>query len=321
MSLASITPAGGFAALRARDAGLLPAGLSEMGVLLVGAGSVGSALADGLVRGGVGQLTIIDPDTVGAENLSRTLYRFEDIGAPKSTALVKHMRAINPEARVAGHVTTLQGMNKRTLKAVLAEADLIIGATDDPEAQQLQNRISQHQKKPALFVGLYRGAKGGEAVISVPGFTPCLECYAGAARFSGAGIGQVARERDYGTRRLKAEPGLASDIRLVSAASVKIALSLLAAQKRDAASSGGQFITKALEQKLSVAAFGMEPDYWLFPQLMTDVAGQYAFQSVWLTVERNPDCPACGEKRYQDDPIAAMRAAVDANAIRAELGV
>ena len=154
----------------------------------------------------------------------------------------------------------------------------------------------------------------------MPGFTPCLECYAGAARFSGNCIGQVARERDYGTRRLKAEPGLASDIRLVSAASVKIALSLLVAQKRDPESTGGQFITRALEAKLSVAAFGMEPDYWLFPKLMADVAGQYAFQSVWLTVERNPDCPACGPDRYQDDPIATMRGPVDASSIRAEIG-
>ena len=106
----------------------------------------------------------------------------------------------------------------------------------------------------------------------------------------------------------------------MSAASVKIALSLLAAQKRDPATTGGQFITKALEAKLSVAAFGMEPDYWLFPKLMADVAGQYAFQSVWLTVERNPDCPACGADRYHDDPIAGMRAPVDAMAMRAEIG-
>ena len=320
MTLATAMTKPGFAALRARDAGLLPAALSKTGVLLVGAGSVGSLLADGLVRGGIGDLAIIDPDQVEPANLARTLYGTSDIGKAKATALAARMRGINRDATITAHPWTLQELNRRTLQAAVAETQLIVAATDDPAAQQLINRISQHSKKPALFIGLYRGAKGGEVVISVPGLTPCLECYAGAARFAVGANKPVAREKDYGTQRLKAEPGLASDIRLVSAAAVKIALSLLAAHVRDPSSTGADFVIKALEARHSVVLFGMEPDYWLFPKAMRDAAGQYAFQSVWLSVERNPECPACGADRYQDDPITTMRGRVDAMAINAEIG-
>ena len=120
--------------------------------------------------------------------------------------------------------------------------------------------------------------------------------------------------------RLKAEPGLASDIRLVSAAGVKIALSLMAAHIRDPNSTGADFIINALAAQRSVVAFGMEPDYWLFPKVMGDAAGQYAFQSVWLGVEHNPECPACGPDRYQDDPIATMSGRVEATVLKAEIG-
>ena len=320
MTLATAMTKPGFAALRARDAGLLPAALSETGVLLVGAGSVGSLLADGLVRGGIGDLAIIDPDQVEPHNLSRTLYGMADIGKAKAPALAALLRRINRDITITSHPCMLQEMHRGILQAAVAETHLLVAATDDPAAQQLINRISQHNKKPALFVGLYRGAKGGEVVISVPGQTPCLECYAGAARFAVGTNTPVAREKDYGTQRLKAEPGLASDIRLVSAAGVKIALSLLAAHIRDPNSTGADFIINALAARRSVVAFGMEPDYWLFPKAMRDAAGQYAFQSVWLGVERNPDCPACGPDRYQDDPIATMRGRVDATAINAEIG-
>ncbi len=321
MTLATAMTKSGFTALRARDAGLLPAALSETGVLLVGAGSVGSQMADSLVRGGIGDLAVIDHDQVEPHNLSRTLYGTDDIGKAKAPALATILRRIHKDITITSHPYALQEMPRAILQAAVNDAHLIVAATDDPAAQRLVNRISQHNKKPALFVGLYRGAKGGEVVISVPGLTPCFECYAGAARFTAGTNNPVAREKDYGTQRLKAEPGLASDIRLVSAAAVKIALSLLAAHVRDPASSGAEFIIKALEARHSVVLFGMEPDYWLFPQAMRDAAGQYAFQSVWLGVERNPDCPACGPDRYQDDPIATMRGRVDATAINAEMEV
>ncbi len=70
---------------------------------------------------------------------------------------------------------------------------------------------------------------GREPIIPAPGLISYLKCYAGAARFA-IGVGRpMAREKNYCTQRLKAEPDLASDIRLMSAAGVKIVPSVLSA--------------------------------------------------------------------------------------------
>ena len=46
---------------------------SEARVIIFGAGGVGSWCAEGLVRSGVGHLTIVDPDLVNVTNVNRQL--------------------------------------------------------------------------------------------------------------------------------------------------------------------------------------------------------------------------------------------------------
>jgi molybdopterin/thiamine biosynthesis adenylyltransferase len=295
-----------FAALNARATGLLPPALADLSVVVVGAGSVGSQMAEGLVRAGVGHLSLIDGDVVEAHNLSRTAYRADDVGKPKVACLAAHMRAINPDIEVAAVARSLQDIDKAELTAIIATADLILASTDDPHAQVLLNRISQHSDTPALFVGLYKGAKGGEVVLSAPRIRPCFECYAGSKRGQTKG---VERTKDYGTGRLTAEPGLGADIAHVTSAATKLALSLLAVLAGDG--SAREFVLNILDRDLTVATFGMEPDYWFYPQVFHATPGQFAFQSVWLDVKRNADCPACGPKRDKADPIWSMTGPVD----------
>ena len=53
-----------------------------------------------------------------------------------------------------------------------------------------------------------------------------------------------------------------------------------------------------------MAMLGMQPDYSLFPQVMADAMGQFAFQSVWLNGECHADCPVCGPSADPDfDPF------------------
>ena len=81
--------------------------LSGRRVLVAGAGSVGSRIAEDLVRSGVGAFTVIDPDRVDAPNLARTVYSAADIGAPKPDALARRLRAIDPAVMVDRHATAL----------------------------------------------------------------------------------------------------------------------------------------------------------------------------------------------------------------------
>ena len=65
---------------------------------ILGCGSVGSSLAELLVRCGLTKLTLWDFDYVEPHNISNQMFRFKDIGKPKVEALKDILVEINPEA-------------------------------------------------------------------------------------------------------------------------------------------------------------------------------------------------------------------------------
>ncbi|MFI9821057.1 ThiF family adenylyltransferase [Streptomyces sp. NPDC052013] len=291
--------------LFARSAGLVAPELAERHVVLAGAGSVGAYVAECLVRSGVGRLTVIDPDRVAPENLGRCPYTVRDIGRPKVSALAARLRAVNPELAVRGERRTVHGLGARGWAELLRGTDLLVAATDDNRAQRLLDHLAYWTGVPAVFPGLYRRAAGGEVIMTYPG-AACWGCATAGIRDLSADT-SLARPTDYGTGRLVAEPGLVVDIQHVSAAAAKIALALL--HPRRTGDDAGQvriarFLDTARENGQSYVAFGTEPGYWLFGHVLGDAPGQHAFQSVWMTVERRPDCPVCGAEEYRSDPLS-----------------
>ena len=65
---------------------------------IIGCGSVGSTIAENLVRCGVTKLTLWDFDKVEEHNLVNQMFRVKDIGKPKVEALKEILLEINPEA-------------------------------------------------------------------------------------------------------------------------------------------------------------------------------------------------------------------------------
>ena len=71
--------------------------LKNSHVALFGLGGVGGACAEALVRAGVGELTLFDPDTVSESNVNRQLIAVHStVGMPKTEACMKRLRDINP---------------------------------------------------------------------------------------------------------------------------------------------------------------------------------------------------------------------------------
>lgn len=97
-------------------------------VLVVGAGGLGSALLPLLAGAGVGQLTLVDPDRVEANNLHRqTLYRMADIAEAKAVAAARALVALNPDCRVVPRVARLDPQLARSL---VPDADVVVDAAD-----------------------------------------------------------------------------------------------------------------------------------------------------------------------------------------------
>ncbi|WP_110928275.1 thiazole biosynthesis adenylyltransferase ThiF [Bacillus massiliglaciei] len=143
-------------------------------VLLVGAGALGSANAEAMVRAGIGKLTIIDRDYVEESNLQRQqLYTEQDVRdqLPKAEAAKRHLNEINQSVEV---VAKVMDANPKNMDALTEGADLIIDATDNFETRMMLNDLSQKHKIPWIY-GACVGSVGMSLTI-LPGKTPCLHC-------------------------------------------------------------------------------------------------------------------------------------------------
>ena len=67
-------------------------------VAVFGLGGVGSWCAEALARSGVGNMTLIDRDTVGESNINRQLCAYcSTVGRTKTEVMAEHLRDINPD--------------------------------------------------------------------------------------------------------------------------------------------------------------------------------------------------------------------------------
>src|ERR1700686_2006715 len=113
--------------------------LLDSSAVLVGCGALGTALANLLVRAGVGRLRIIDRDFVEPSNLQRqTLFEEADAreALPKAVAAERRLRAINSSVEVEGIVADLTPKNAAEL---LSQFPLILDGTDNFETRLLLN--------------------------------------------------------------------------------------------------------------------------------------------------------------------------------------
>lgn len=83
--------------------------LQNAHVLIAGVGGVGGFVAEALARAGVGQLTIIDHDEVGASNLNRQIVALHStLGNKKVDVMQRRIADINPACRVTTRAAFLR---------------------------------------------------------------------------------------------------------------------------------------------------------------------------------------------------------------------
>ena len=114
--------------------------LQEAHVLIVGVGGVGAYAAEMLCRAGVGEMTIVDADTVQPSNINRQLpATHSTIGRPKVEVLAERFRDINPDIRLHALpmylkeeevASLLDGTLNCQLPIVDCQFDVIVDAID-----------------------------------------------------------------------------------------------------------------------------------------------------------------------------------------------
>jgi len=300
----------------ARLEGLGVEAITRLKVCIVGAGSVGSYIAEHLVRSGVQSLIVFDHDTVSAANLSRSSFLARHVGGQKVEALQDVCESINPHVTFTGVAKKLEEIPRNEAKELFSSVSIFVACTDDPATQKLVNAMAWNLDKISIYIGLYRGAKAGEIAIVMPHLTPCMSCTVGGQRRQQQATEELASTVDYGVGRLNGEIALGCNIHHLSTAAIRIVLDCLCLTS-ESASLGG-FVTKALERKTNLAMLCMEPDHWIFPEMLKDSPGQLAFQSIWAETASNPLCPICGEnEEMRSDPFdQATVSTIDIDKIR-----
>lgn len=105
--------------------------LAAAHVLLLGLGGVGSYTAECLARAGVGELTLVDSDTVGLTNLNRQLEALHStLGQPKATAVANRLADIHPALRLHPLCATYDAAHRSDFFPEGCRYDYIVDAID-----------------------------------------------------------------------------------------------------------------------------------------------------------------------------------------------
>jgi molybdopterin/thiamine biosynthesis adenylyltransferase len=237
--------------------------LLESSAVLVGCGALGTALANLLVRAGLGKLRIVDRDFVEPSNLQRqTLFEESDAreALPKAVAAERRLRAINSGVVVEGIVADVGPKNAEEL---LRGFPVILDGTDNFETRFLLNDIAIHLNVPWIYAAVV--ASYGVTLTVRPGQTGCLACALESGAPSGSDDGsQLAGAED--TCDTVGVLGAAAGV--IASIEAAEAIKLLLGKTE---SSGGRLVSF---------------DVW---------SGR--FQSV--RVARNPDCRACVRRDFR----------------------
>ena len=100
--------------------------LSKSTVMVVGCGAVGSFAVEALARSGVGNIVLVDFDTVEESNINRQIFALSStVGVPKVDVAAARIRDINPDAKVMAINTFFDEKTKLD-----TQPDFVIDAID-----------------------------------------------------------------------------------------------------------------------------------------------------------------------------------------------
>ncbi|MFA8437677.1 ThiF family adenylyltransferase [Pueribacillus sp. YX66] len=149
--------------------------LQKSKVLIVGMGALGTAVANHLVRAGVGVVKFADRDFVELSNLQRQmLFDEDDVRKilPKAIAAERKLKKINRDIEIEGLVidVTVENINR-----LLDGIDLVIDGTDNFATRFLLNDAAFKKEIPFIYGGVV-GSRGMSALF-IPNKTACLRCF------------------------------------------------------------------------------------------------------------------------------------------------
>lgn len=141
-------------------------------IMVVGAGALGNELVKNLTLLGVGNILILDMDSIENSNLTRSvLFRRSDVGRFKAEIAAERAMEINPDVNAVGIVANIiddVGLG------VFRRMDVVLGGLDNREARLAINQSCYKVNKPWIDGAIE--VLNGFARVFIPGHGACYEC-------------------------------------------------------------------------------------------------------------------------------------------------
>jgi len=136
-------------------------------VLIIGCGGLGSPCAYYLAGAGIGEIGLVDPDSVEISNLQRQILHFmKDIGRKKVESAREKLEAVNSDDPVR--------LTPENIGDVIKKYDIIVDASDNFPTKYLINDACVKTGKPYSHAAVLKFE--GQATTVIPRQGPCYRC-------------------------------------------------------------------------------------------------------------------------------------------------
>jgi molybdopterin/thiamine biosynthesis adenylyltransferase len=146
-------------------------------VLVIGAGSVGSAICEEVIKAGIINLSVIDKDILLPENCYRHNCGFRYVNKKKAEAVKLKLESYYPHAEVKAYSLSIENILEQ--KGInFQDYNAIIIATGNANTNQYLNKLFKEKFKgiPVLFSWLDPFGIGGHCLVSNISDQGCYQC-------------------------------------------------------------------------------------------------------------------------------------------------
>jgi len=163
-------------------------GLSKKRALVVGLGTLGGDIAIELAKAGVGELELVDFDTLEIGNMVRHRLGLDFAGTAKARGTAVAARRANPFCRTKATELQLGSVEwsgespLAQLAAAIEASEIVVEASGSHQIAQLVARLCAESGTPMIATWLTEGFWGAEVVRIMPGETICWSCFAAGQR-------------------------------------------------------------------------------------------------------------------------------------------
>jgi hypothetical protein len=143
-------------------------------VLLLGCGTIGSRVAETLIKSGLGNLVLVDNDKLTAGNVCRHVLGLNSLGENKAEALRDDLLRRNPFAEIRAVDANVLA-NHGCLSLLVRKADLVVCCIGNDAVETWVNECVMASGKPVLFCRTHAHATIGQLILARAG-QGCFEC-------------------------------------------------------------------------------------------------------------------------------------------------